>query len=93
MMRFLQKLISDLNDTDRLKEGSPFIRKQIGRELQVKLPSQTNTFKIMPTLKMLTAYGINSSQICMQLLINTSHIRPVPRIIGPHGFLLRYVNY
>ena len=38
-------------------------------------------------------YGINLNLICIQLLINTYHIRAVLHEIGPHGSLLRYENY
>ena len=93
MMQFLQKLTLDLKGTARLRERFPLIRKLVGKELLAKLSPQINIFKSMLTLKVPIVYGINSNLICMQLLRNMYCTNAVPHIIGPHGFLLRYVTF
>ena len=91
---FAEILILDPKGTVRLRERFPFIRKLIGKELLAKLSPQINIFKSMLTLKVPIVYGINNSNlICAQLLRNMYHTNAVTRVIGPHGFLLRYVTF
>lgn len=92
-MQFLQKLILNPKGRIRLKVRFPFIGKLIGKELLAKLTPRINIFKSILILKLLMVYGINSNLICMQLLRNTYRTNAVPHVIGPHGFLPRYVNF
>ena len=75
------------------KRKIPLIRKLIGKGLFAKLSPQINIFESVLTLKVPIVYGINSNLICMQLLRNMYCTNAVPHIIGPHGFLLRYVTF
>ena len=92
-MQFLQKLILNPKGRIRLRIRFPFIGKLIGKELLAKLTPRINIFKSILILKLLMVYGINSNLICMQLLRNTYCTNAVPHVIGPHGFLPRYVNF
>ena len=90
---FAEILILDPKGTVMRRERFPFIRKQFGKELLAKLSPQINIFKSMLTLKVPIVYGINSNLICTQLLRNMYRTNAVPHVIGPHGFLLRYVTF
>ena len=93
MMQFLQKSTLDPKDTNRTRDEYLSTKKQTGKKLKRSLPSLINISKTMSTPKALIIYGINLNLICIQLLINTYHIRAVLHEIGPHGSLLRYENY